>query len=634
MIYLSIQNSSNFRELTEKRILEEEKTIHESYINAFQIAIENLTIDLNEFVNLNGDSSQKVNELVANHLIMNENGELVQPLFFAQSFNPPYQQSISLFIRSYQMGEQLEFLGNDFKAAQRNFLTALSRATKAQDSAKVYNALSRLHIKMNQPEKAMDYFEIIITEFGKAKNTFGMAYSYFSANQLLKITDPKLESRKIELLDKFLSNLNLGKIPFAQNTANLLEAFNQSAETSSQLNEHLNHAKRTIRLIENYQSLLYNLQIENEVPTFEKINDFKVFASENSPDQILLTIYSEGVLHGFVVGLTDLDRYVRTSLTEHSTNFEYLIELNEQNSINRELGSKYNFQDGFSPYFPNHELLINIKNVNQVSDFIFRRTLITLIGLGLLLAAMIIGFVMLVRDVARKKNIEKLRADFVANVTHELKTPLTSINMFADSILLDRVQNRKGVKEYAQIILKESEKLKRMINNILEFSRNANAKMHYELKEEQVSHLIHQSMEEMNYWLSLHKFETSLDLNDDLYINVNPEGFKQVMSNLITNAIKYSISEKKIEIRCYKNNQKVCIDIRDRGIGIPQDKLSSIFKKFYRVTENESQPVSGTGLGLTVSKEIIEAMDGTLTVKSTIGQGSTFTITFNNSHFS
>ena len=224
--------------------------------------------------------------------------------------------------------------------------------------------------------------------------------------------------------------------------------------------------------------------------------------------------------------------------------------------------------------------------------------------------------------------MEKLRADFVANVTHELKTPLTSINMFADSILLNRVKNEKDIKKYANVIVKESEKLKRMVNNILDFSRKESDKLNFQLQKHNLAKIIQNIMLEMNYWLEIHKFEVQLNIEDPIVANVDPEGLKQVLSNLITNAIKYSDTEKKIEIRLYKKAEKAYIEVADHGIGIPDDKLPHIFEKFYRVNSNKNENIGGTGLGLTVSAAIIEAQHGKLRVKSTLNKGSTFTIVF------
>lgn len=222
-----------------------------------------------------------------------------------------------------------------------------------------------------------------------------------------------------------------------------------------------------------------------------------------------------------------------------------------------------------------------------------------------------------------------MRSDFVSNVTHELKTPLTSINMFAESILLGSVKSEKDLKKYANVIVKESERLKRMINNILDFSRKENDKLTYHLKECDLLEVVNATMEEMNYWLGINKFEVTLDLQKNVIAVVDPEGIKQVLSNLISNAIKYSDFKRKLIVRLYKKRGKAVIEVEDCGIGIPEEKQKSIFEKFYRINSKKNENIGGTGLGLTVSKDIIEAQNGKLLVRSKINEGSTFTIELN-----
>jgi two-component system phosphate regulon sensor histidine kinase PhoR len=253
----------------------------------------------------------------------------------------------------------------------------------------------------------------------------------------------------------------------------------------------------------------------------------------------------------------------------------------------------------------------------------------TAVGLFLLLGAMLIGLFTLIRDEKRKKRMTTLRSDFVSNVTHELKTPLTSINMFAESILLGRVKSEKDLKKYANVIVKESERLKRMINNILDFSRKENDKLRYHLKECDLLDVVNSTMEEMNYWLEINKFDVTLDLQQKIIAVVDPDGIKQVLSNLISNAIKYSVIKKKLIVRLYKKEGKAFIEVEDQGIGIPENKHKSIFEKFYRVNSKKNENIGGTGLGLTVSKDIIEAQNGKLLVSSILGKGSKFTIVLN-----
>jgi signal transduction histidine kinase len=641
MVYLSIQNISNFKELTDKRILEEQKEVHGNYVVTFQESLDLMTTDLSEIMtqySMSGvfDVNELRNDLVSDILIMTTEGELLHPYFSAPHYSHMSSRLTTDFSRLFEQGERIEFLGNDLSAAQNSYMAALDRASSGRDSAQVYNALSRLKVKRDLQKGACDYFEIIITKFGDAQNNFGLPYPYFSVDQLLKMNDPELTERKIELIAKFLNQLNSGSIPFMPNTSVVLADLKSFLESTTFLKEDnsfsegLNRAVNTVSLIDNYSPILAGVGDGSGISEYESLGFFQVHAALQASEEVLLTGRSGDFIYGFVIPLNALDEHARKNLKTDSFTFSYTVALAERVSGSPSPNPIHKFEDSFSSYFPYHNLYVTIEDESHVSDFIFRRTLITIIGLGLLLAAMIIGFIMLVRDVQRKKTMEKLRADFVANVTHELKTPLTSINMFADSILLDRVKSESGYKKYAQIIVKESERLKRMVNNILEFSRQENAALRYELQEEKLSELMEQILDEMNYWLTLHHFELTLDLNDNLYVQVNGEGFKQVMSNLITNAIKYSTNVRTIKIRTYAEGALVKIDVEDQGIGIPADKMKSIFRKFYRVSE-DSGSVSGTGLGLTVSKEIIEAMGGTLTVASEVDKGSTFTITLNTS---
>jgi signal transduction histidine kinase len=132
-------------------------------------------------------------------------------------------------------------------------------------------------------------------------------------------------------------------------------------------------------------------------------------------------------------------------------------------------------------------------------------------------------------------------------------------------------------------------------------------------------------MQEMNYWFEKEQFDVVTELDETIYADIDPVKMKQAISNLLSNAIKYSADTKKVTVRLYREQGQVCIEVEDRGIGISQDQLSRIFEEFYRIEHQEG--ISGTGLGLTVVKEIIEAHQGSISVISEIGKRSKFTIT-------
>jgi len=308
--------------------------------------------------------------------------------------------------------------------------------------------------------------------------------------------------------------------------------------------------------------------------------------------------------------------------------FDYNIKLVEKTENKSLLNSSLIKLVEFSPYFKDQLIQVSLKNENIIDQAVFKRKLTYGIGLFLFLGTMVLGLYLLIQDVNREKRMNKLRANFVSNVTHELKTPLTSINMFAEALNMGKDSLDSRQEKYLNIIVKESEKLKRIINNILEFSKNENDKLSYKLENSNLTEIVKSTLKEMDYFLEINKFELVLEIENNIFANVYEEGIKQVLSNLISNAVKYSGSHKKLIIRLFQSGSEIFIEIEDFGIGIAQEKLELIFEKFYRINSDENETISGTGLGLTVAKAIIEEQQGKLLVESTLGKGSKFTIVF------
>ena len=261
-----------------------------------------------------------------------------------------------------------------------------------------------------------------------------------------------------------------------------------------------------------------------------------------------------------------------------------------------------------------------------MENFVRNRSWIYGIALVLLLGGMSLGIYLILRDINREKKMADMQSEFVSHVTHELKTPLTSINMFAETIFFERAKTPESRKKYANIIMKESEVLKRKIDNILEYSVRKNEKSKYKIRETDLSVLVDEVMEEMKYWLDINNFEVSVEKENDVITNVDADAIKQALSNLIGNAIKYSADRKQLFVRLYRKEDIISLEVEDRGIGIPKDQVDLIFEKFYRVKSHESESTTGTGLGLSVTRDIVNAHGGKIFVESEINKGSRFVI--------
>jgi signal transduction histidine kinase len=237
----------------------------------------------------------------------------------------------------------------------------------------------------------------------------------------------------------------------------------------------------------------------------------------------------------------------------------------------------------------------------------------------------VLGF-LLWRDTRRDVHLAELRTQFVSSVSHELKTPLTSIRMFAE-ILQMRHVDAKRHDEYLETIVSESERLTRLLNNVLDFSRIERGQKTYRLEQGSLAEVIRSTVRTIQYPLAEQGFTLALDIADDLPpVSIDRDGMQQAVLNLLTNAMKYSGKRRDIELRLSRDGQAALIEVTDHGIGIPEKEQTRIFEKFYRAQVPENRAISGTGLGLALVAHIASAHGGGVHVRSKQGEGSTFSL--------
>jgi signal transduction histidine kinase len=256
----------------------------------------------------------------------------------------------------------------------------------------------------------------------------------------------------------------------------------------------------------------------------------------------------------------------------------------------------------------------------------------SLYGLSLFLVVMFtfIGAFFLWRDTRRESRMAEMRSQFVSSVSHELKTPLTSIRMFAESMQMDEEAGAADPKEraeYLDTIVCETERLTRLLNNVLDFSRIERGQKNYHLESEELPGVVGAAVRTMRFPLAEQGFDLRVDLCEDLPpVKVDRDAIEQAVLNLLHNAMKYSGKSREIDLRLFRQNGSALIQVSDHGIGIPAGEQRRIFEKFYRVPSKENRSISGTGLGLSLVAHIAEAHGGAVDVESSPGQGSTFSI--------
>jgi signal transduction histidine kinase len=246
---------------------------------------------------------------------------------------------------------------------------------------------------------------------------------------------------------------------------------------------------------------------------------------------------------------------------------------------------------------------------------------------ALLLAILVTMFAayLLWRDLQREMRSSELRAQFVSSVSHELKTPLTAIRMFAETLQLGRCGDPRTQSEYLGTIVNECERLSRLVDGVLLFSKSEQGKKTWLFRPLDAAEAVEAATRALEYPLSQQGFRLHMVVERNLpQIAADRDALEQAVLNLLSNAIKFSGDARDIELGLYRENGEVVLKVTDHGIGIAPEEHTRIFEKFYRAPTRENQFIPGTGLGLALVAQIVKAHDGRVTVDSTPGKGSTF----------
>jgi tetratricopeptide (TPR) repeat protein len=249
------------------------------------------------------------------------------------------------------------------------------------------------------------------------------------------------------------------------------------------------------------------------------------------------------------------------------------------------------------------------------------------IAVCLVLCVTLFGAYLLWSDVGRELRMAEMRSQFIASVSHELKTPLTAIRMFAETLRLGRAEDSQARAEYLDTIINESHRLTRLLNNVLDFSKIEKGKRTYRKEPASLSEVAHAAARAMQYTFAQQDFRLSVDVEDDLPdIPVDRDAIEQAILNLLSNAMKYSGESRVIGLRVRQGPEHALIEVSDEGIGIDPAQQQRIFEKFYRMPGEGNERIPGTGLGLALVFHIVQAHGGHVEVQSQPGEGSTFSI--------
>jgi two-component system phosphate regulon sensor histidine kinase PhoR len=239
-----------------------------------------------------------------------------------------------------------------------------------------------------------------------------------------------------------------------------------------------------------------------------------------------------------------------------------------------------------------------------------------------------IGTLLVFNDVTQLRHLEQMRQDFVANVSHEIKTPLTAIKGFVETLQHGAKDHPEEAERFIAIIEKHANRLEAIVDDLLQLSRieKENEAKEIQFAETSLRSILRSSIQVCRIKAEAKKIAIELTCDDSLKATVNAALLEQALINLIDNAIAYSGENDGILLQAQKTPEELAISVQDHGIGISEKHLPRIFERFYRADKARSREKGGTGLGLAIVKHIVRAHGGRITVESQLGKGSTFTI--------
>jgi signal transduction histidine kinase len=280
-----------------------------------------------------------------------------------------------------------------------------------------------------------------------------------------------------------------------------------------------------------------------------------------------------------------------------------------------------------SKYFPRWEISAFLKDDDFFASAAQRQTAVY-IWAGVLVIVLILaagGFA--AQALGRQMKLNRLKNDFIATVSHELKTPLASMRVLADTLLDGNYKDQQQAKEYLELICKENRRLSGLIDNFLTFSRMERNKRAFDMSPTGPADIANAAADAVKTKFAQYGCHLRIEIAEDLPdVPADRDAMATVLVNLLDNACKYSYDDKQIELKAFAEDGLVCFSVSDNGIGMTRRQTRRIFDRFYQADRSLSRRAEGCGLGLSIAKFIVDAHKGTITVESKPGKGSAFTV--------
>jgi signal transduction histidine kinase len=613
------------------------------------------------------DSLKKQNPLVE-EVFISENYEkilfpLAKLLFLSdgstQLLSSPSRTSAPA--RKVPDGQQLEFQQKKYRQALASYQKDFGQTSNPQIKGELMSSIARVQKKSALFRDAVQTYKVIARDYNDILTTGGVPLGLAAQSEissLLLTTGDTLSALKTisdlyqDLINRrwmleraqydfFLQHLNesINNI-FSQGRLTEPKQSYQNAFTVLEAEEK-NKRKITERLLAFQENAGADLKAKVTPVLEESQNSARRFTLEVGEHTYLVSLlgqYTRNESRGNEIrGLLLNADYLRDSVLNqvlksnvNSEKISWIVKgrdekaiLKSENSPSGSITIRTNFEGGFPPWFV--ELYQNDPDLFET--FLFSRRGIYFYAFILLAGILLFGLILTNRTIAHELELSKMKSDFVSTISHEFKSPLSSIRQLAEMLQSGRVPSENRRQEYYDVLVEQSERLTLLIDNILDFAKIEEGRKKFDFQMMDTGSLLQQIVSVIQDQVRHKDFVIRLEIEKPLpAIKADRESMTQAITNLIDNAVKYSGEARDIIVRAFEEGQYLIITVKDFGIGIKKEETDKIFERFYRGGDELTRTVKGSGLGLTLVKQIVEAHHGKVLVESEPGHGSTFSV--------
>ncbi len=625
LIALSLLIMSQQKELMEKRLAEEQRRIVDLVRHELSARLEKIKLQQVTAVSANGN--RVLPTRFADPAVVLLGWVEKDRLLLPWDVNPSAERSRKLlqdtrYSGAIQKGEREEFSTGQPAKAEALYRAAMIEARDLTQVAYARLLLARVLAKSGREGEAVTHLRAIVALPPEVTDEHGIPLSVYTLQRLLQARIG--QEAALELLRSEVSSLSDRPPAEVYMVRDLTRALARSGE-SPDIRSAANGLEQEIAFY--IQRLEGGLALQNR---FSKLGLNQARAVDAPGRDSLWVLY--GREPWFVSVTTPQGRLPLMAIAVRANDVFASLKLADLRSSRP--APRVQWSTGpdstgemVGERFPGLRVRILTEETGLLADEWGLQRSFYLITLLLVLSATLFGAYLLWRDVRRELRLAEMRSQFVASVSHELKTPLTAIRMFAETLLMGRAAAPEAQTEYLEIIVNESERLTRLLNNVLDFSKMEKGRKIYRFEAASLADVVTRSARAMRYPLDQKSIRLNLEIQDGIdLVRIDPDAIEQAVLNLLVNAMKYSGAGREIALRLLRQSPWAVIEVTDHGGGIPASEQARIFEKFYRVPTPENKLIPGTGLGLTIVEHVVKAHDGRVELRSVPGEGSTFSI--------